>query len=88
MVLLYLNQSAHIIDQICESDVKCRPNYPYSSEKQSLHALFHETIDMFDAAACLLCRHTPSRTSIKVDDFFKTSKIQNSEIQKFIKTKN
>ena len=53
MVLLYLNQSAHIIDQICESDVECRPNYPDSSEKQSLHALFHESIDMFDAAACL-----------------------------------
>ena len=52
-VLLYLNQSAHIVDQICESDVKCRPNYPDSSEKQSLHALFHETIDMFDAACCI-----------------------------------
>ena len=53
MVLLYLNQSAHIIDEIRESDVECSPNYPDSSEKQALHTLFHETIDMFDAAARL-----------------------------------
>lgn len=53
MILLYLNQSAHIIDQICESDVESRPQDTHSSEKQSPHALFHETIDMFDAAACL-----------------------------------
>ena len=53
MIPLYLNQSAHIIDQICESDVECRPHHSDSSEKQSLHALLHEAIDMFDAAACL-----------------------------------
>ena len=53
MVLLYLNQSAHIIDQIRESDVECSPNYPDPSEKQPLHALFHETVNMFDAAARL-----------------------------------
>ena len=27
MTPLYLNQSAHIVDQICESDVECRPPY-------------------------------------------------------------
>ena len=53
IILLYLNQSAHIIDQICESDVECRPQDTHSSEEQSPHALFHETVDMFDAAACL-----------------------------------
>ena len=53
MIPLYLNQSAHIIDQICESDVEGRPHHSDSSEKQSLHALLHEAIDMFDAVACL-----------------------------------
>ena len=53
MTPLYLNQSAHIVDQICESDVECRPHHSDSSEKQSLHALLHEATDMFDAAACL-----------------------------------
>ena len=53
MIPLYLNQSAHIVDQICESDVECRPHHSDSSEKQSLHALLHEAIDMFDSAACL-----------------------------------
>ena len=51
MIPLYLNQSAHIIDQICESDVECRPHHSDSSEKQSLHALLREAIDMFDAFA-------------------------------------
>ena len=36
MIPLYLNQSAHIIDQICESDVEGRPHHSDSSEKQSL----------------------------------------------------
>ena len=50
MIPLYLNQSAHIIDQICESDVECRPHHSDSSEKQSLHALLHEahTIPLFE----------------------------------------
>jgi hypothetical protein len=53
MALLYLNQSAHIIDEIRESNVECRPNYPDSSEKQSLHALSHKSVNMLDAAARL-----------------------------------
>ncbi len=36
MTPLYLNQSAHVIDQICESDVECRSHHSDSSEKQSL----------------------------------------------------
>ena len=36
MTLLYLKQSAHIIDLICESDVECRPHHSNFSEKQSL----------------------------------------------------
>ena len=56
MALLYLNQSAHIIDQICESDVKCRPQNPDSPEKQSLHALLHKSESMFYPATfpCLV----------------------------------
>ena len=36
MAPLHLNQSVHIIDQICESDVECNPHHSDSSEKQSL----------------------------------------------------
>ena len=39
MTPLYLNQSAHIVDQICESDVERRPHHSDSSEK---HSFQHE----------------------------------------------
>ena len=56
MALLYLNQSAHIIDKIRESDVELLPQNPDSPEKQSLHALLHKSESMFYPATfpCLV----------------------------------
>ena len=55
MIPLYLNQSAHIVDQICESDVECRPHHSDSSEK--LRGVLNFELRAVSFAESLLMAH-------------------------------